>query len=309
MQTILNVNNIHKYFGKKKVLCNVSLQVNKGDSLGFLGPNGAGKTTLIKIILGLVRPDSGTVAINGYPLSENFKRAVSGVGSVVETPRFYGYLNAYQNLRQACNLHPGLDKRKINEVLDIVGLSGRAKDSVGTYSLGMKQRLGLARALVTNPSMVFLDEPMNGLDPQGMIETRALIRSLQREQGISFFITSHLLSEVEQVCDQIAIINHGEIISRGSLDQLLTRTHEMVDVITEQPSAALTVLQKAGIARDIEVAQNRITVEIDRGTSAVLNQLLWENNIPVSYLLPRKTSLEELFIELTQGRANDDRVN
>lgn len=304
-ETILSVKNIHKHYGKKQILRDVTLQMERGSILGFLGPNGAGKTTLIRIILGLVRPDRGSVVINGFPLQERFASAIRGVGSVVEIPRFYPYLNAYQNLQLACNLHPKSQNRDIGDVLELVGLASRGKDKVGTYSLGMKQRLGLARALVTNPSLVFLDEPMNGLDPQGMIETRALIRRLQQDEGVSFFITSHLLSEVEQICDRIAIIHNGEITTQGSLAQLLEQSVEVVDVYTDDVPAAVAVLSQAEVAQTVTVSHNRITVEINLGDSPWLNRHLWEHGVPVRYLVPKKTSLEELFMELTGGGCDE----
>lgn len=306
---ILQVTNINKTFKRKPVLRNVSLRVGKGESLGFLGPNGAGKTTLIRVILGLIRPDSGSIFINGCPLTKNFKRAISGVGSVVEIPRFYAYLNAYQNLELAKNLHPGINKAKINEVLDIVNLTDRAKDKVGTYSLGMKQRLGLARALVGNPKLVFLDEPMNGLDPQGMIETRTLIRSLQQEYGITFFITSHLLHEVEQVCDTVAIIKDGEIVKKGSLDQLLAHTYEVVDVYSPDTTAVVAMARKKDAVQHINIKKGYVTLEIDRGSSADLNRWLVDNKISVNYLVPRKTTLEQLFMELTRESEEYERAD
>lgn len=304
-QNILQVSNINKSFGKKSVLRDVSLNVSQGESLGFIGPNGAGKTTLIRIILGLVRSDQGSVVINGHPLRGEFKKAMGNVGSVVETPRFYSYLSAYHNLLMTCNLHPEIKKEKIAEVLELVGLTARAGDKVGTYSLGMKQRLGLARALVSNPTLVFLDEPMNGLDPQGMVETRALILKL-KEQGISFFITSHLLSEVEQVCNHIAIIKAGQIITRGSMEQLLTRNFETVDIYTSETAAVISVLQNVSFVRQIKTGENLVTAEIDRKSSANLNRLLVERKIPVDYLVPNNTTLEQLFIELTGGGEDSD---
>ncbi|MBS4030709.1 MAG: ABC transporter ATP-binding protein [Clostridiales bacterium] len=304
-QNILQVSNINKSFGKKSVLRDVSLSVSQGESLGFIGPNGAGKTTLIRIILGLVRSDQGSVIINGHPLRGEFKKAIGNVGSVVETPRFYSYLSAYHNLQMTCNLHPQVKKEKIAEVLELVGLTARAGDKVGTYSLGMKQRLGLARALVSNPTLIFLDEPMNGMDPQGMIETRALILKL-KERGISFFITSHLLSEVEQVCDHIAIIKTGQIITRGSMEQLLTRNFETVDIYTSETATVTSVLQNVSFVHQIKTGENRVTAEIDRKSSANLNRLLVERKIPVDYLVPNNTTLEQLFIELTGGGEDSD---
>ncbi|MCW3489887.1 ABC transporter ATP-binding protein [Dethiobacter alkaliphilus] len=302
----LHVKEIHKSFGKTNVLRNVSLRVNKGESLGFLGPNGAGKTTLIRIILGLVRPDRGSIYLNGYSLRSDFKQAIKHVGAVVENPRFYEGLSAYKNLQLIHNLHPEVPVKRIGEVLEMVGLSHRADDKVGTFSLGMKQRLGLARALFTQPTIVFLDEPLNGLDPQGMMETRKMICNLQQEQGISFFITSHLLSEIEQVCDNIAVIKEGEIIRQGSLEKLLERNYEIVDVHTDDMAKTVPVLRQAGFVQHITVKKDHATVEIDCGGSVELNRHLVNKNIPVRYIVPRKTTLEELFVELTQGGETGD---
>lgn len=306
---ILQISNINKRFGKKPALRNVSLRVRPGESLGFLGPNGAGKTTLIRVILGLVRPDSGSVQINGFSLREHFTQAIAGVGSVVETPKFYSYLNAYQNLLLAVNLHPGANKKKIGEVLEIVGLTDRAEDKVGTYSLGMKQRLGLARALVGTPSLVFLDEPMNGLDPQGMAEIRTLIRVLQKEQGITFFITSHLLHEVEQICDTVAIIQAGEIVKQGPLDQLLAHTFEIVDVYSPDTGAVAALAQRVDSVQHITLKKGYVTLEIERGSSAALNRWFIENHASINYLVPRKTTLEQLFMQLTLGGDKHERTD
>ena len=229
---ILDVVGIEKKFGRKKVLRGVSLHLQRGEVFGFLGPNGAGKTTLIRIILGLIRPEQGSVCINGYNITKNFKRAIAHVGAIVESPKFYPYLSGYQNMLLAKNLHPHIPESEIHEKLSAVGLADRGKDKVITYSLGMKQRLGIARALINNPKIVFLDEPMNGLDPQGMHDIRMLIKKLQREDDLTFFITSHLLHEVEQVCDTIAVLKEGRVVASGNIAELLHRDSEFVEVYT-----------------------------------------------------------------------------
>ncbi len=234
VNNILEVADIHKSFGSKKVLNAVNIAVSPGEVFGFLGPNGAGKTTTVRVILGLVKPDQGTVMINGYNIKVSFKQGIASVGAVVETPRFYEFLSGYQNILLIANLHRNIPKRRTEEVLKITGLSERAQDLVGTYSLGMKQRLGIARALINDPKLIFLDEPMNGLDPQGIFEIRELIKRLANEQGTTFFLTSHLLHEVEQVCNRIAILNKGQLLIQGRVDDLLSNGSETVEIHTKE---------------------------------------------------------------------------
>lgn len=306
---ILHVCGIHKSFGEKKVLSDVSLRVAAGEALGFLGPNGAGKTTLIRIVLGLVRPGDGSVVINGHDLKRDFRRAIAQVGAVVETPKFFPNLSAFQNLNLIRNLHPDITKQKIGELLELVGLSDRQKERVGTFSLGMKQRLGLARALINQPNILFLDEPMNGLDPQGMADMRELIATLRREKGIAFFITSHLLHEIEQACDKVVIIRDGRILAEGMLGQLLSRNSEVVDVYTDQIAAAEKVLDGIGFIRKSEAHAEYVTVELEKGCTSRLNELLVSRGFGVRYLVPRKATLEEVFMGLTGGGDTDDRTD
>jgi len=216
---VLEVFRINKSFGSKRVVSDLSFNVAKGDIFGFLGPNGAGKTTTIRMMLGLISIDSGSVKINGFDIRKNFSQAIGRVGAVVETPNFHLYLSGYRNLKLVANLHPEVPKSRIEEVLEIVGLASRAGDKVKTYSLGMKQRLGLARALLNQPSLVFLDEPTNGLDPQGIIEIREMISQLAIEQDITFFITSHQLHEVEQICNKVAILKEGRLLAKVPVPQ------------------------------------------------------------------------------------------
>lgn len=192
----------------------------KGDIYGFLGRNGQGKTTTIRLITGLIFPDDGDITIDGHSLGDDFKKAISNVGAIVESPSFYGYLSGYDNLKLMANIIPGIRKDRIDEVLEIVRLSSRAKDKVKTYSLGMKQRLGIANALLSSPKLIILDEPTNGLDPQGMKEIKEMIVQLASERNITFFISSHLLHEVEQICNRVGIIENGKLLSEASLVEL-----------------------------------------------------------------------------------------
>jgi ABC-2 type transport system ATP-binding protein len=300
-KNVLEVSHINKKYGDKKVVSDLSFQVSEGDVFGFLGPNGAGKTTTIRMILGLISKDSGTVKMNGFDIVENFNQAISQVGAVVETPKFYSYLSGYHNLRLIANLHPELPKSRVEEVLEIVGLSQRGKDKVKTYSLGMRQRLGLAMALLNHPKLVFLDEPTNGLDPQGMIEIREMISQLAIEQDITFFITSHLLYEVEQICNKVAILKEGHLITQSPVKELLNTKNEKVEIITNEVSAALGILKDRSFVKSVAQAENGLMVELDKGCSSQLNQLLVSQQIKVDYLIPKHQSLEQLYIGLTEG--------
>lgn len=219
-EILLEARNLEKTLGGRKIIDNLSLRVMMGDIYGFLGRNGQGKTTTIRILTGLVFPDSGDVIIDGYNLRSNFEKAISKVGAIVESPSFYGYLSGYDNLRLMANLVPGIRQGRVEEVLEIVGLSRRAKDKVTTYSLGMKQRLGMANALLNNPKLIILDEPTNGLDPQGMKEIKEMIIQLASEKNITFFISSHLLREVEQICTRVGIIDNGRLLREASMMEL-----------------------------------------------------------------------------------------
>ncbi len=224
--TLLETRNLTKSFRGRKIVDNLNLKVMKGDVYGFLGRNGQGKTTIIRMITGLIFPDSGDVMINGYNLKTDFKRAISQVGAIVESPTFYEYLSGYENLSLMANLVPSLDKSRIDEVLEIVRLTSRAKDKVKTYSLGMKQRLGIANALLNDPQLIILDEPTNGLDPQGMKEIKEMIVQLSSEKNITFFISSHLLHEMQQLCNRIGIINDGKLLVEGNVNELVGNSTE-----------------------------------------------------------------------------------
>ncbi len=303
---ILEIKDLRRSFGDFSAVKNVSLEIEKGDVFGFLGPNGAGKTTTIRMILGLIQSDSGEIRINGYNIKENFMKAIESVGAVVETPRFYEYLTGYQNLKQIANLHENIQSARIYEVIEIVGLRKRADDKVKNYSLGMKQRFGIARALLNEPDLIILDEPTNGLDPQGMKEVRELIRELARTKDITFFISTHLLNEVEQMCNKVAILKQGEIIISDSVSKLLDNNKETVEIIVSDTSETIKIIKKIDYAEVVEEDNSRIMVELDKGMTAQLNALLLSKGIDVKYLIPRKQSLEDYFLEITQdGDLND----
>ena len=220
-ETLLEAKGLTKSFKGRKVIDNLDLRVIKGDVYGFLGRNGQGKTTTIRMITGLISADSGNVTIGGFKIKSDFIKAISQIGAIVESPTFYGYLSGYENLLLMANLIPGFKKSRIYEVLETVGLKNRCNDKVKTYSLGMKQRLGLANALLNNPKLIILDEPTNGLDPQGMKEFREMITRLSIENKITFFISSHLLYEIQQICNRIGIIHEGRLLVEGYVHDLI----------------------------------------------------------------------------------------
>ncbi|OOC61713.1 ABC transporter ATP-binding protein [Paenibacillus ihbetae] len=218
---LLDAKGLTKTFGTRTAVNRLDLRIEQGDIYGFLGTNGSGKTTTIRMLTGLIHPDAGEVRIGGYRLKSHFKDAIALVGAIVEQPAFYAYLSAYDNLMLAANLLKDVTRTRVLEVLELVGLTDRAKDKVGSYSLGMRQRLGIAGSLLNEPKLIILDEPTNGLDPQGMKEIRVMIGQLAAEQGITFLISSHLLHEVEQMCNKIGIIRCGKLVAEGDVQQLL----------------------------------------------------------------------------------------
>ncbi len=212
METVLELMNVKKTIRKKTIINNLSFSVRKGEVFGFLGPNGAGKTTTIRMIVGLMDITEGDIVICGTSIRENFEEAIGNVGAIVENPEMYKFLSGYQNLLQYSRMHGGIAKSKLAEVVNLVGLADRIHDKVKTYSLGMRQRLGLAQCLLHDPKLLILDEPTNGLDPAGIREIRDHLRMLTREKDMSVIVSSHLLSEMELMCDRIAIIQDGELV-------------------------------------------------------------------------------------------------
>ena len=219
-ETILKCENLCKHFGKKQILDKVSLEVKQGDILGFIGPNGAGKTTTIKLILGLQRIDSGTVKINGYDIQKDFEKAIEKVGTIVENPDLYMYLSGYDNLKLIANLYKNVDKKRIDEVVKLVKLEQRIKDKVSKYSLGMRQRLGIAQALLHKPNLLILDEPTNGLDPEGIKELRELIKNLAEKENMAIVISSHNLAELESFCNKVTIIKNGKVVETSAINEV-----------------------------------------------------------------------------------------
>lgn len=296
-KVILSVKNLSKSFGKRKAVDSLSFEIRAGEIFGFLGPNGAGKSTAIRAMLSLIKPDSGDIEIFGKSIRKYHNSALQEVGALVERPDFYEYLSAYKNLSLLAAMDK-VSKERILEVLEIVGLADRAKDKVRAFSQGMKQRLGIAQALLSKPKLLILDEPTNGLDPRGMKEVRDLIRKLA-EEGITILLSSHLLHEIEQICTTMAIINLGKLIKIGSVHDLLNESDTFITEITAEPVIkAKTTLESLEYVSNVVESSGTLKVRIANKDLSQLTRDLVKADIDVSAIIPR-TSLEDYFLSLT----------
>lgn len=294
---VLKTKNLSKSFRGRKAVDGLDFEVSEREVFGFLGPNGAGKSTTIRLMLSLIKPEIGDVEIFGKSVSKFKNDALHGVGSLIEEPAFYRNLSAKRNLQLLTALEH-VSRRRINEVLALVGLADRGDDKVKTYSHGMKQRLGIAQALLSEPKLLILDEPTTGLDPRGMKEVREMIVSFARE-GITIFLSSHLLHEIEQVCTSMAIINQGKMVITGKVDDLLGEQDLFTTEIRARPlEKARTILNELEFVRNLTVAGDTLKVAVSTRNLSAVNEALVGNGIRVSALIPR-TSLEDYFLSLT----------
>ncbi len=298
-EPILRTTGLGKRFGSRWAVKDLNLEVNAGDVFGFLGPNGAGKSTTIRMILTLLLPTSGSVRLFGKDARESRESVLSRVGGIVEKPDFYLYLSAYKNLEVIGSLARKVKKEEIVRALEIVGLESRAGDKVKTFSHGMKQRLGIAQAILTKPDLVILDEPTSGLDPQGMKEVRELILTLSKEHGTTIFLSSHLLTEVEAVANRMAVLNHGELIAQGTVSDLVGGDSSYYSIQASPQPEAIELLRRTPWV-EIVSEGNGIDVRIESRRAAELNRLLVTNNIDVSSMAPKR-SLEDYFLKITEG--------
>ena len=300
MNPTLLARELRKVIGKKTIVDSVSLDIPAGEVYGFLGPNGAGKTTTIRMLVGLIKPTAGTISICGYDLHRDFELAMRQIGCIVETPDLYRFMNGRENLEHFARML-GASASEIERVASLVGLSHRLEQRVGTYSLGMRQRLGIAQALLGNPKLLILDEPANGLDPAGIREIRELLRNLAAE-GMSVFVSSHLLAEVELMCDRVAIIHKGQVLKEGSVHELISTRRAMELHVGDTDSAARVLAERA-IA--YERRSDRLFLPIDEEAAAPVVSALVEAGVPVFSVRPRTQSLEEMFIDITGGETVD----
>jgi ABC-type multidrug transport system ATPase subunit len=299
-ENILLTRQLGKRYGNRWAVKNLNLEVHRGDVFGFLGPNGAGKSTTIRMILSLIRPTTGETELFGYSLKYHRSDALRRVGGIVEKPDFYLYLSAYKNLEIIGALTGGVERKRILEVLDMVGLISRASDRVKAYSHGMKQRLGIAQALLSDPELVILDEPTNGLDPQGMKEVRDLIVHLSHEKKKTIILSSHLLNEIEMVANRMAIINNGELVVQGDVSKLLDEGEKYV-VIQAQPQKKVESIlrRKKKIIKQYVGKEGIFEVQMDFADIAELNKSFVQAGVHVQALIPKR-SLEDLFLSMTE---------
>ena len=294
---VLKTKNLSKSFKGRKAVDGLDFEVREREVFGFLGPNGAGKSTTIRLMLSLIKPEIGDVEIFGKSVSKFKNDALHGVGAMIEEPAFYRNLSAKRNLQLLTALEH-VSRRRISEVLALVGLADRGDDKLKTYSHGMKQRLGIAQALLSEPKLLILDEPTTGLDPRGMKEVREMIVSFARE-GITIFLSSHLLHEIEQVCTSMAIINQGKMVITGKVDDLLGEQDLLTTEIRARPlEKARTILNGLEFVRNLTVAGDTLKVAVSTRNLSAVNEALVGNGIRVSALIPR-TSLEDYFLSLT----------
>lgn len=297
---VLKCEHLHKNFGKKEILKDVSLELEKGDILGFIGPNGAGKTTTIKLILGLQSITSGTVKINGYDITSNFTNAIRNVGAIVENPDLYMYLTGYENLKLIANLYKGVGKERIDEVVKLVKLENRINDKVSRYSLGMRQRLGIAQAILHKPNLLILDEPTNGLDPEGIKEIRELLKDLAEKEEMAVLISSHNLLELETFCNKICIIKNGKVMETNKIEDVKNIAKsgyifeidntEMIDKMFKN----ITIVNR-----------NMFKIAVDRDEVPSVIKKLVENDIKIYAVNENKISLEDAFLKKTGGNVID----
>src|SRR5215472_8113473 len=301
--TVLSAEGLSKRFGDRVAVSDVSFEVAAGEILGFLGPNGAGKTTTIRMLVGLARPDSGRIRIFGSDLSGHFVEAMKHVGSIVESPDLYRYLSGRENLLHFSRMLPDGAATRIEELARLVNLEGRLDDKVSSYSLGMRQRLGIAQALLGNPDLLILDEPANGLDPAGIREIRQLVRRLASERGIAVFVSSHLLAEVEQMCDRVAIVHRGRTLAQGTVRELLENADRGRLLFRARPAeTALAVLKQFAGHEDAELeGADGIHVRMSRERVPEALAALAAAGVAVYGVEPRGSSLEEVFLEVTGG--------
>jgi ABC-2 type transport system ATP-binding protein len=291
-----------KRFGNSNAVDGVDLRVPRGSAFGYLGPNGAGKTTLIRVLLGLTHADGGTMSLLGFPVPRHRDQALVRVGAIVDEPRFHGHLTGRQNLRIVAAAREPAAMGRIDASLERVGLSQRANDRVSTYSMGMRQRLGVACCLLGDPQLLILDEPMNGLDPAGMQDMREMIRSFVKE-GRTVMLSSHLLDEIERTCDAVAIVDHGKVIRQGAITELLSGTAFELHIECSTPSAARDLVARTAFGSNVTVSDEGLNIglapDTKREVIAEVNRVLVEGGIAVYRLEANQASLESWFLEVT----------
>ena len=306
-EPIISVRELSKRFGDFTAVARISFDVARGEIFGFLGANGAGKTTTIKIVVGLLRLDEGDVQIHGHSITKHFEDAMACVGGIVENPELYKYMTGRENLRQYARMRTGVDEKRIDEVVELVGLSNRINDKVGKYSLGMRQRLGVAQALLHRPKLLILDEPTNGLDPAGIKELRDILKNLAHKENIAVLVSSHLMSEMEMMCDRVGIMVGGRILDVQTTEDMISAAQDTTIRYTlkvRDPAAAVQALtQLPEQAKQAAVDSLVLRIESDRADEIIgdVSETLVSRQNRVMTCVPEQTKrLEDVFIAMTQ---------
>lgn len=299
---VLEVKGLKKVIGKREIIKDLNFSVKEGEIYGFLGPNGAGKTTTIRMLVGLILPTSGEVKICGENLKNNKEKALKDVGAVVENPELYKYLSGRENLMQIARIR-GVSKEEVQDLIKLVGLEARINDKVKKYSLGMKQRLGLAAALIGNPKLLILDEPTNGLDPSGIIDFRKIVKQAAKERGMAVFVSSHILSEVQQLCDRVAFINNGVIKAVEEMNQAVTGTEKesLTLVTSSKKEKVIDILRNQPFVLTSEINEAGINIVVQSGTTPELVKALVKADVLVEEIYRNREGLEQRYMELVEG--------
>lgn len=296
MKPVVELKNLSKTIGKKKIIDDLNLAIYPGTITGFLGPNGAGKTTTIRMMVGLMKKSAGDVVIDGVSLRDNFEGGLSQVGVIVENPEMYKFMSGYKNLVHFARMHKGVTKERINEVVKQVGMQNRIHEKVSTYSLGMRQRLGLAQALLHRPKFLILDEPTNGLDPAGIREFRQYLRKIAKNEGVAVFVSSHMLSEIELMCDRIAVIQNGKLIDIRDMSETKESFYYMEATPINQ---AKQLLEQEGFA--VEGFKDGLLVNAEQRQIPGLMERFIAQGLQVFAVQPHRKTLEDEFLEMTGG--------
>lgn len=302
METIVELKNVTKVIKGRTIIDNISFQVNKGEVFGFLGPNGAGKTTTIRMIVGLMGITSGDITVDGASIKMQFEDAVGSIGAIVENPEMYKFLTGYQNLVHYARMTKGISKEKIAETVELVGLSDRIHDKVKTYSLGMRQRLGLAQCLLHDPKVLILDEPTNGLDPAGIREIRDYVRLLAQEKNMAVIVSSHLLSEMEMMCDRIGIIQNGRLIDVQLVKEFVQGNEAFYEIEAVPVDKALSLIQIHYPNVHAAKIRKGISIELPKVEIPRVVKLFVEEDIQIYGIKELAKTLEDRFLEVTRDK-------
>lgn len=301
MVNVLEVKDVYKRLGKREIIKGISFNVKEGEIFGFLGPNGAGKTTTIRMLVGLIATNSGSITIMGHDINKDREKALSNIGAVVENPELYTYLSGRQNLELVAKIRK-IPLSEIDEIVELVQLTDRINDKVKKYSLGMKQRLGLAAALLSKPKLLILDEPTNGLDPTGILDFREIVRKAARETKTAVFISSHILSEVQELCDTVVFINGGKIKAVESVQGgTISKDSETVVVIPRDLKLCKEVLKKLSYVKELNQKDGELHVKAQKDKTSDMIIDLTEKKVAVKELYIRHKELEERYMELVEG--------